>query len=68
MNIMEDTYLLFFSLYQLTYLFRCLLVDQMGYVVLKTNWLYEKIAPSMCNYKTDITAAHIIRLLPDLGV
>ncbi|XP_050710974.1 uncharacterized protein LOC126995435 isoform X2 [Eriocheir sinensis] len=45
----------------------CLLVDHMGYVVLKTNWLHEKTTPPVCNDKTDITAAHIIRLLPDLA-
>ncbi|XP_064108302.1 uncharacterized protein LOC135216728 isoform X3 [Macrobrachium nipponense] len=42
----------------------CILVDSLGYVVLKSDWEYTE----SCNKDTEIVAAHITRVAPDLAL
>ncbi|XP_071548614.1 VWFA and cache domain-containing protein 1-like isoform X2 [Panulirus ornatus] len=62
-------YIMAYFLRQIPYCKRhtCLLLDQMGYVVLKTDWVRQKTSPHTCANNTDIAAAHINQLAPDIA-
>lgn len=45
----------------------CLLVDRLGYVVLKSDWLTYHTSRSSCQQNTEIVGAHLNRLAPDIA-